>query len=176
MKFKVGDKVKISKVMFETDKKYEGKVVTIKYVDPSDIDRYMVKENCRPWKGCELELVEESEEIILKGVKKNHNNYVEYIIEAPQKNGCMLSYIGTNEIYIQYKQEILDEKEKEYLRTVIKPFRYRVGYIVKNFANDREYIDINVNGELLSFPYFKKGTMYKNMITDKKYSLEELGL
>lgn len=30
--------------------------------------------------------------------------------------------------------------------------------------------------EVLPLPYFKKGTMYKNMENNKRYSLKELGL
>lgn len=174
MKFKVGDKVKITKAMYEQDKEYEGKVVTIEYVDPYDSDRYMVKENYRPWKGCELELVEESEEIILKGVKKN--NFI-YEIELPKENSYPSCYITNDKVFICFiKKEILDDIEKEYLRNVIKPFRDKVKYIKKNNGKFGEYITICVIGELVNFPYFKKGKMYKNMITDKKYTLKELGL
>lgn len=116
------------------------------------------------------------EEIILKGVKKNHNNYVDYIIEVPQKNGYVFSCIGTNGIYIQYKQEILDEIEKEYLRAVIRPFRNRVNYIEKCGCHESEFIEIVVNEEVIELPFFKKNTMYKGMEQNKEYTLEELGL
>ena len=174
MEFKVGDKVKITKAMCERDKKYEGKVVTIKDVDPNDSDRYMVKENCRPWRDCELELVGESEEIILKGVKKNNSIYE---IKLPKENDYMWCHIINDKVSIGFrKKEILDDIEKEYLRAVIRPFRDRVKYIEKCGGYERDYIKIGVKGEPIVFPFFKKNTMYKGMEQNKGYTLEELGL
>lgn len=84
--------------------------------------------------------------------------------------------------------DILDKVEKEYLRNVIKPFKNNIRYIIKQTGQDHsdyEYITIFINSitntdwldqEYIVFPYFKKGTMYKNMEIGKKYTLEELGL
>ena len=86
----------------------------------------------------------------------------------------------------EYKEPVLDEKEKEYLSAVIKPFRDRVIYIKKidmylGCNKDAEYIFGELDNEnnvvdAFSLPYFPEGTMYKGMETDKKYTLEELGL
>lgn len=77
---------------------------------------------------------------------------------------------------IKIIEEILDEKEKEYLSNVIRPFRGRVDCIIKkNFARDYIYVHLN-NDDSISLPFFEKGTMYKNMELNKKYSLEELGI
>lgn len=79
------------------------------------------------------------------------------------------------------KKEILYKVEKNYLTRVIKPFRDKIEYIVK-IDNDEseEYesleIDFKCNNDYMSFPNFKKGTMYKGMKLKKKYTLEELGL
>lgn len=74
-------------------------------------------------------------------------------------------------------KEILDEKEKEYLSAVIRPFKGRVDYIKKIDLTSREFIYIHLkNDEDIDFPYFKKGTMYKGMKLDKRYTLKELGL
>lgn len=79
-----------------------------------------------------------------------------------------------------YKREepILDDKEKEYLGNVIRPFRNEVTYIVKKIYTHREkeYIAINLKNDTSYLPNFKKDTMYKNMELQKKYTLEELGL
>lgn len=79
--------------------------------------------------------------------------------------------------------DILDKKEKEYLSTVIKPFKNKVKSISKsNVANGLyEYISIETvhplaRTEFISFPLFKTQTMYKNMKLRKKYTLEELEL
>ena len=83
--------------------------------------------------------------------------------------------------------DILDEKEKEYLGNVIKPFRDRVISVVKNVActaTNAAYICIFVRpnvhmvfgDDTLRLPLFAKNTMYKNMQFDVEYTLEELGL
>ena len=79
--------------------------------------------------------------------------------------------------------DILDEKEKEYLSAVIKPFKNKVKSISKsNVANGLyEYISIETihpltRTEFISFPLFETQTMYKNMKLRKKYTLEELDL
>ena len=86
----------------------------------------------------------------------------------------------------EYKEPVLDEKEKEYLSTVIKPFRDRVIYIKKidmylGCEENCEYIFGELDNkdyvvDAFTLPYFPKGSMYKGMETDKKYTLEELGL
>lgn len=74
-------------------------------------------------------------------------------------------------------KEILDEKEKEYLSAVIRPFKGKVNYIQKEISDTREDIVVCVAcDDYLSFPYFEKGTMYKGMELDKEYTLKELGL
>ena len=74
-------------------------------------------------------------------------------------------------------KEILDEKEKEYLSAVIRPFKGKVDYIKKFDITGKEFICIYLkNNEDIDFPYFKKETMYKGMKLDKRYTLKELGL
>ena len=78
-----------------------------------------------------------------------------------------------------YKKSILDDVEKEYLSAVIKPFRSRVKYIVKTYgvSEARQFIRIIMcDGEYSNLPFFKGGTMYKDMKVDKQYTLQELGL
>ena len=84
---------------------------------------------------------------------------------------------------VKLPKPILDEKEKEYLLNVIKPKNIinRLCYIEKRQGSfgicaDMEFINIGLNDESFSLPYFKKGTMYKGMELDKGYTLEELGL
>lgn len=82
-------------------------------------------------------------------------------------------------------KEVLDEKEKEYLSAVIKPFKKRVIRIekIKRLYGNSEFINIVLYSsiscnkeESIQLPYFKKGKMYKGMKRDKKYTLKELGL
>lgn len=80
------------------------------------------------------------------------------------------------------EEDILDEKEKEYLSNVIKPFRNRIKYIsVDKYGNDC-MIKIALNhytktyDDTILLPDFEKGSMYKRMEIGKEYTLKELGL
>lgn len=75
------------------------------------------------------------------------------------------------------EKSILDQKEKEYLSNVIKPFREKVECISKlEDVSGAELIVIWTECGQIYFPDFKKGTMYKGMELEKEYTLEELGL
>ena len=80
---------------------------------------------------------------------------------------------------VKISKPILDEKEKDYLSAVIRPFRDRVESIYKYRDIHKSYESIIIrikNDSSIVLPQFKKGTMYKRMKLDKKYTLEELGL
>ena len=76
------------------------------------------------------------------------------------------------------KKPILDDIERRYLSNVIKPFRDRIEYIIKNSAySPIEWITIKYkDGGATNLPLFEKGTMYKGMEANKQYSLEDLEL
>lgn len=77
----------------------------------------------------------------------------------------------------EYKPEILTDKEKAYLSAVVKPFKGKVKTVEKvSFGGGEEYLKILFEMDLMSLPFFAKGTMYKGMEANKKYTLEELGL
>lgn len=80
------------------------------------------------------------------------------------------------------EEDILDEKEKEYLSNVIKPFRKRIKYIfIDKYGNDC-MIKITLNhytkeyDDNIFLPDFENGSMYKRMKMGKQYTLKELGL
>ena len=85
---------------------------------------------------------------------------------------------------IQYRNsELLTPKEKEYLNFVFKPFANDILYVQKRqsyIIDDIEYIEActykDGKTSSISFPYFKKGTMYKGMNSEKQYTLKELGI
>lgn len=84
---------------------------------------------------------------------------------------------------VKIPKPVLDDVEKEYLSTVIKPFRNRIKYFYKypcgtNGNYEAITVKIETYGycDCLDFPKFKKGSMYKGMKAGKKYSLEELGI
>lgn len=81
-----------------------------------------------------------------------------------------------------YEKPILDDKEREYLSEVIKPYRNKVTFIAKSKDSyeAKYFISIVVKGnygrEAIHLPWFKENTMYKGMELSKKYTVEELGL
>ena len=97
--------------------------------------------------------------------------------------------IGDHEIFneisgwLEQDYSPLDEKEREYLSAVIKPFRSHVVFIRKIYlesaGKERIEIVIEVNScfhHYMILPPFDKGTMYQGVELDKEYSLEDLGL
>ena len=82
---------------------------------------------------------------------------------------------------MKIKKPILDEKEKEYLSAVIKPFRDQIIDIVKLNDIDNQCIEIKLRGidgyvKYIFFPPFKKSSMYKGMELKKEYTLKDLEL
>lgn len=80
----------------------------------------------------------------------------------------------------EYKEPILDDVEKEYLNSVIKPFRKKVNSITKILVCDSKkcFIRIRVNNtEHVNLPNFNIASgMYAGMHSFRAYTLEELGL
>lgn len=96
--------------------------------------------------------------------------------------GCSMKKL-TEWANSEYKKQILDEVEKEYLKAVIKPFKKHVKTIMKAKQVATLYaitIDIEekYNYEtFLQFPPFEKSSgMYQGMELGKEYTLKELGL
>ena len=89
----------------------------------------------------------------------------------------------------EYKEPILDEAEKTYLREVIRPFRGNVKFISKEigFVECRYRIKIVVKQSFRTGSHYgdcqewvilpsSEDDMYKGMELGRKYTLEELGL
>ena len=80
-------------------------------------------------------------------------------------------------------REILTKEEKDYLSTIIKPFRDRIIYITKDRLIRDEFIEICLEhyskkdiSTTYTLPYFERDTMYKGMKIGKKYTVDELGI
>lgn len=167
MKYKVGDVVSVRNdldavfVMFE----FRGKIVHISKI-LNECNGYKIKEDRGNWTWTDEMFEPINEEIIRKNIEDFVKQFKDYEIK----------------IEVKKKEPILDEKEKKYLSAVIRPFRDRVKNIMKRFSGNYEYICIFLKhiekdfNEDICLPYFKSYTMYKGMIPDKKYTLEELGL
>lgn len=91
---------------------------------------------------------------------------------------------------IEIETDILSEKEKEYLKSIIRPFKDRVEYIDKKKGGNCTdsstfyYIAITIKSitsdcvnETICFPFFEpESKMYEGMELNKEYTLKELGL
>lgn len=183
MDFKIGDKVKVIN-KFYTYSKYETWInkCAMQYKKkwkeeelPNKNNEYIIKVKAPHEDGLDIYLIQDikTKQVYIideKGIELVKENKT-FFKKLPN------NYTGTIEVENGYivEKEILDEKEKEYLSAVIKPFKDRIEFIAKRRMFD-DYICIGLNDEAISLPYFKKGTMYKGMELYKKYTLKELGL
>ena len=139
-------------------------------------------------KFAELLGLELDEEFKLSGANDKYKLTIDGVMQYPTwlerwipANLPWAVFTGKIEI-IKLPKQILNEKEKEYLSNVIKPFRDRVNYIIKTENSLGEYITIHSRlytgwrSDVTLLPEFEKGTMYKGMEINKRYNLEELGL
>ena len=111
----------------------------------------------------------------------NENGVIEIVGKSIfEREQLLTKLLNGNYKVIKLSKPILDEKEKEYLSAVIRPFRDKIKSICKSsFHMDDiwEWIQISfISDEFMYFPYFKKGAMYKGMEPNKEYSLEDLDL
>ena len=84
-------------------------------------------------------------------------------------------------LIIEIKDPILDEEERKYLSSVIRPFRNRIISITKVESSKYEriniiYINIQLTRKEIKLPLFEKDKMYKNLELNKEYSLKDLDL
>lgn len=74
------------------------------------------------------------------------------------------------------------KEERSYFHTIIWPLKHEIDFIVKRGKENKEWIEIatrpepeeGYEQEIVSLYKFQKGTEYKRMKKNKKYSLEEL--
>lgn len=131
--------------------------------------------------------IEKYKDIVLENLNNCHLEtslrglYGEKVVYCPHTNCGECKDRFLKWLLSEYKGQILDETEREYLSAVIKPFRKKVKHIVKiNLfgSPEEQFIRIVIgNLDFINLPNFNKNTgMYRRMEVDKLYSLEELGL
>ena len=129
--------------------------------------------------------IEKYKDVVLENLNNCHLEtrlrglYGEKVVYCPHTNCGECKERFLKWLLSEYKGQVLDDVENEYLSAVIKPFRNRVKYIVKTYgvSEARQFIRIIMcDGEYSNLPFFKGGTMYKGMKVDKQYTLQELGL
>lgn len=191
MKFKVGDKVKgISNEYLITNKDmYLGEII--------DISTNTVKIKILEHKNSfcvgneydainpdgRFEIVENLTISQLQSEIDKLSNKVQEEYSNVISNRNKVNYLKKQlkELIKESKKEenkpILNEEEREYLLTVIRPFRNKIVSISKeDCCNEDCFINVELENDALIFPYFKKETMYKGMELEKQYTLKELGL
>ena len=168
--FKVGDIIRGKKnngYGMTNENMYAAKVIALKISGEMRIK--VLNHKCRQEIGVEYDVMNNSE--LFELIKEN-----KFYKTLPNDFSGKLTIEKGQVIKKEDKKEILDEVEKEYLRAVIKPFRKRMNYIKKSSYCGAEYIMLDLDDDATFLPNFKKGKMYKGMIANKKYTLEELGL
>lgn len=118
----------------------------------------------------------------IETLKGNLVNFLSYyqdnLLYNDSEGNDGLDIIFVYRLFQTRKDEILTEKEKNYIYNLIKPFLNEVVGIVKyNYCNKEEFISITIKDDMdIVLPNFEKDKYYKNMKLGKNYSLEELGL
>lgn len=197
MKFKVGDKVKV--IAKRHGHEFDiGEIVRIEEVSDIDYKCSSLKKNEFWWMG-EDEFVEwkftksdlkDGDKCTLKNgqvvfVDKTSNYGFSSIDEQLRYFNDDVSIVKVErpaqyETVFERKEEILDETEKRYLASVIKPFKNKIKTIEKTIKiGDSSLCYLKMllkNNDMANLPNFKENSMYKGMEVNKKYSLKELGL
>lgn len=198
MKFNIGDKVRVVKCEISGERCGNiNKISTITQVEKDVPYPYILKDLDEVFSEDEIELVRKerfTKADLKDGDKCTLKNGQVVFVDKTSDYGFSninkeLKYFNDDvsivkverpvkyETVFERKEEILDEEEKKYLADVIRPFKDKIESICKFMGFDKEFISIHLkNGESINFPYFKKGTMYKEMQTGKRYTLEKLGL
>lgn len=137
---------------------------------------------------------EEALKALKEGKKIRRKDWCEGFFITLTSNKCLVVNGRTSGLFIddfsedwweEYKEDILDKEEKEYLSAVIKPFRDRITYIAKVEEDIHWFywimirVDIGFLNDYYDFclpPFEETSDMYKKMELGKEYTLEELGL
>ena len=185
MKFKVGDKVKV------IAKKHGhgfniGEIVKIEEISDRD---YKCSSKSDLQNGDIVTYRDGRKKIVFedKFYGSNHFVLLKYYtedlkdIDGEEENDIIkVERPVKYETVFERKEEILDETEKRYLASVIKPFKNKIETIEKTIKiGDSSLcylIMLLKNNDMANLPNFKKNSMYKGMETNKKYTLKELGL
>ena len=81
---------------------------------------------------------------------------------------------------IKLPKSILTKQERNYLLSIVKPFKEKVQHISKLSSKDGESICIDIRydweEDSIMLPKFAAGTLYKGMEIGKEYSIKELNL
>lgn len=99
-------------------------------------------------------------------------------------SAAQLDFLNSHYTEIFLSKPILDEKEREYLSAVIRPWRDSVESITKQIVNytvncipTKNYsLKIRIKNDYMTWLPSFKGGMYEGMETNREYTLKELNL
>ena len=173
---------------------FDGEVIRAKYIVEHYIENGIttwiyIPEEKEENKMSETNL-EHYKEDLKEIIKLNFDNPRGAIKKIREKFGCQIEVkrgeyatdVILDWLTQPYEKPILNEAEREYLSSVIKPYKNNVTCITKvkdEYKENMRYIRIKVRSvgtEYINLPWFKENTMYKGMKDLKDYTLEELGL
>lgn len=196
MELKKGDKIRLISAKDEEEyyKKFIGKIFTVRRItgdyvvtNEDGINPYIYNiEKVNNLKDYDLKkaplgtkITFKNGDTIIKNDKKTYSNsyFTTYDNQIYKE---IIAKIEEPEYKTVYENvfDVLDEKERKYLKDVIRPFRNRVKHITKrNVFEGQEVITICIDDYYaVNLPLFEKGTMYIGMETDKNYTLEDLNV
>lgn len=121
--------------------------------------------------------------IIPRQFDKEFDYYLRSKVYSQTDIVAVIEYGSQEAVYIE--PQILDYQESEFLRSVIKPFRKRVAYIMLEptskpydaylsihlYSNDKSSAD-----EVIKLPNFTYTTIYQGLELNKPYTLSDLKL
>lgn len=96
--------------------------------------------------------------------------------------GACCAVNARNWLNSECKEPVLTDEEREYLSSVIKPFRKFVVFLEKLESKEGwekiAFYSLNLKSWecMTNLPPFQSGTRFKGMELNKQYKLEELGL
>lgn len=90
----------------------------------------------------------------------------------------MFKGVKLGENPVCFRNPILDDIERDYLKSVLKPFHNKVDYVAKNYsALNKCYISARTfDSGILMLPTFDATKMYLSMESGRHYKLDELGI
>ena len=117
-------------------------------------------------------------ETLAGNLANNIYYYQDNLLYNDSTGNDILDIVKVYRLFQVKKDEILTEKEKNYICNLIKPFSNKVkGIVKKGYYDEEEYISIIINDDMnISLPNFQEGKYYKGMELDERYSIEELGI
>lgn len=111
-----------------------------------------------------------------------HMQFYEAVKTVAENHGvCLICNINIAMSWLceEYKEPVLTEYEKNWLKVVCEPFHNKVEFVTKEhiLSHPGEFISIEICAdESIIFPFFEEGSQFKNMKVSKEYTLEELGV